>query len=265
MTRDEWLASDDPEAMLEFLDPGDEYKTIGVIIDSKRGRKFRLFACAVARRQGFMSWSSIRHAEMTAEGWPRSQLAWVVGDFQSTTLQEDARYAARQVAGLGWGILNSIGRVTQAEKADILRDTIGDPFADFPWDPAWVSRDAMMVAQAAYGERLKGVDSGDAGRSGITKQAIAVSVEHDTGVLDPQALRELSDCLEEAGCVGEVDCPGCVEILQPDRGGLWPCKACGAPSWLERGKITHPVLDHLRSPGPKYRGMWSLDLVLGKG
>jgi len=28
--------------------------------------------------------------------------------------------------------------------------------------------------------------------------------------------------------------------------------------------LPHPLLAHLRSPGKKYRGMWSLDIVLGK-
>jgi len=50
----------------------------------------------------------------------------------------------------------------------------------------------------------------------------------EDGTLDNARLAVLSDALEEAGC---------------DHAGL---------------------LSHLRSPGPHYRGMWSLDLVLGK-
>lgn len=49
-----------------------------------------------------------------------------------------------------------------------------------------------------------------------------------SGELDPARLAILSDALEEARCDDEA------------------------------------ILLHLRSPGPHYRGMWSLDLVLGK-
>jgi hypothetical protein len=46
--------------------------------------------------------------------------------------------------------------------------------------------------------------------------------------LDPARLAVLADALEEAGCSG------------------------------------HPVLEHLRDPGPHVRGCWAVDLVLAK-
>ncbi len=33
-----------------------------------------------------------------------------------------------------------------------------------------------------------------------------------------------------------ADCPSCVEILTPGRGGCWPCFTCGANGWSERTK-----------------------------
>ena len=49
-----------------------------------------------------------------------------------------------------------------------------------------------------------------------------------SGELDPARLAVLADALEEAGCT------------DPD------------------------LLDHLRGPGPHYRGCWVIDLLLGK-
>jgi hypothetical protein len=70
----------------------------------------------------------------------------------------------------------------------------------------------------------------------------------------------LADALEDAGCptrvcprcFGEPErCPDCVG--QPD--GCHPKPDCWVP---------HPILAHLRSPGPHARGCHVLDLILGK-
>lgn len=43
-----------------------------------------------------------------------------------------------------------------------------------------------------------------------------------------------ADWLDENA--GEVPCPSCVAILSPNSGGCWPCRACGANEWSERGR-----------------------------
>lgn len=42
--------------------------------------------------------------------------------------------------------------------------------------------------------------------------------------------------------------------------GYRRCQACN-----ETGRVPHPLLAQMRSEGPHYRGMWSLDLLIGKG
>lgn len=120
------------------------------------------------------------------------------------------------------------------------------------------------------------------------------------GTLDPDRLAVLSDALEEAGLEGER-CPAECEggWLVRNNGGAFRCGVCHGT-----GRIPHPLLAHLRqtkeeyltshnfSAGdcrecgmtyaehmarkypedrcirrrtlPHYRGMWSLDLILGK-
>jgi len=86
------------------------------------------------------------------------------------------------------------------------------------------------------------------------------------GVLKRDSLLVLSDALEEAGCPAEERVPspfeychrcgntGKVKVTNCDYSGWQDC------DWCNR-KRPHPLLAHLRSPGPHYRGCWALDLV----
>jgi hypothetical protein len=92
------------------------------------------------------------------------------------------------------------------------------------------------------------------------------------GLLDPVRLSILADALEEAGCPMEVECRKCrgkghfnkgdgesntcEEEQREFRTGSVPCNGTG--------RIVHPLLAHLRGPGPHARGCWALDLILGK-
>ncbi len=69
----------------------------------------------------------------------------------------------------------------------------------------------------------------------------------DSGHLDSARLAVLSDALEEAGC------PAFETVSVPVAQGV-----------DTRVSVPHPLLSHLRSPGPHVRGCWALDLVLGK-
>lgn len=88
------------------------------------------------------------------------------------------------------------------------------------------------------------------------------------GALDPFRLALLADALEEAGCVGHVENPcfpcgghGTEMQAAPDRGPAPKCSFCGGKGWRD---WPHPLLAHLRSPGPHVRGCWAVDVILGK-
>ena len=100
-----------------------------------------------------------------------------------------------------------------------------------------------------------------------------------SGLLSHDRLRVLSDALEEAGCHGE-ECELCDG--RGHRGkcrrcrGIWTrpagstCPMCPG-STLERaacecvnGIVPHPLLAHLRDPGPHCRGCWIIDLLTGR-
>jgi len=150
----------------------------------------------------------------------------------------------------------------------------------------WITPEVLSLATAAYEERGNPCpvsfrhpphDYCDGSPSGERTS---------DGTLDPFRLVLVADALEEAGCPtgGELaikkvtaghECPVC------GGRGYWrsgvhfdhqmKCSRCDARAWdpgedyvYQEKTPPHPVLANLRSPGPHYRGMWSLDLVLGK-
>jgi hypothetical protein len=106
----------------------------------------------------------------------------------------------------------------------------------------------------------------------------------ENGRLDPEQLLVLTDALEEAGCPTDVPCLKCTPNFKTKNGyGLgWVqghdsagyfnlgCDSCGGSGLLGHGgkegtgRVANPLLTHLRSPGPHFRGCWALDMVLGK-
>lgn len=74
---------------------------------------------------------------------------------------------------------------------------------------------------------------------------------------DWDTLFVLADALEEAGCPAEA----CERDPSHRRTRCehTTCAEC------ESTIVPHPLLAHLRGPGPHVRGCWALDLVLGKG
>lgn len=64
--------------------------------------------------------------------------------------------------------------------------------------------------------------------------------------------------LNSEGCSdgGPCDNPDCLAI---SRTVSWQCARCKGT-----GRLPHPLLVSLRGAGPYYRGMWPLDLMLGK-
>lgn len=119
------------------------------------------------------------------------------------------------------------------------RDCVLGPEGGLPApESAWLAPDARSLARAAYEQRL------------------------EDGSLDPLRLAVLADCLEEAGCPAVERCAEC------DGHGLrWGRTADGSALVCSRcsfGKAPGPLLGHLRSEGPHFRGCRALDLVLGK-
>lgn len=92
----------------------------------------------------------------------------------------------------------------------------------------------------------------------------------DDGSLDPLTLSALADALEEAGCK-EQDagnwrrCHGCGELFVY----IHKYSACNSPGCDGEDSspaakwVAHPIVAHLRSPGPHVRGCLALDLVRG--
>jgi hypothetical protein len=154
----------------------------------------------------------------------------------------------------------------------------------------WLTPQVLSLARAAYEDRPGrkcehcgglGEFEADEFQPGGCCPMCRGTGRIDDGSLDPLALLALADALEEAGCVGEK-CGGC-----KGAGGHWRCPNChgewrgdvgpdcfvcghprldrhGCHSCAGNGRLPHPLLAHLRSPGPHVRGCWVLDLILGK-
>lgn len=140
----------------------------------------------------------------------------------------------------------------------------------------WFTPDVISLAQAAYEERettlAQCLNCSKPGRycgecHGSTKRSVC------TGRLDQFRLNMLADALEEAGVPpGEeveqdcADCKGSGMIAAPpgDIARRWPCDSCDMQGFV-KVYDANPILSHLRSRGPHYRGCWAIDLILGKG
>jgi hypothetical protein len=225
MTEAEWLACDEPMAMLRF------------VIGYAGERKLRLFACACTRllwdrlHEGVMR-EAIDVGERFADGlapWEEAQR--FVHDLHNLVVEygkgtgrnwfvdhSDDEKAALSGAISCVGHLHGLGKLpenrgyqdllpsTGRQQPRLLRDIFQHPFHPVAFSPKWRTRSSYEGARGAYAERLL-----------------------PGGELDPVRLADVAKALEEAGCSDLA------------------------------------LLGHLRSPGPHVRGCWALDLVLGKG
>ena len=185
--------------------------------------------------------------------------------------------------------------------AALLREVVGDPFAPVVlgsvildglkhgkgkgpstvWvDPDCVTPQVLSLAQAAYDERPgRLVDCPRCGGYSIGKLLACPDcqnrgrIRQDDGSLDPARLAVLSDALEEAGCPtagSQEEEPLLLLALHQcpcgnDRYARNYCIDCESIlSRLDELRKPHPLLTHLRSPGPHVRGCWALDVILGK-
>ena len=271
MTEAEWFACTDPQNMLKYL----------LREQLSSDRKFRLFACACIRSVWHLlsdprSRAAVEVAELFADGLAtRNDLdaagtaAWTAArDAPGVELLAAAWTASRTASVAASGA--AVRTAARDSRANILRDIIGNPFhpvtllqssrvvevrgesssdrfeTDESYCP-WITPLVMSLAVGAYEERGRkceacdGSGEVDNGDSQLHPCGVCRSVGTiDVGTMDNDRLAILGDALEEAmGDDGEVEVP-------------------------QTRRIPHPLFAHLRSKGPHYRGMWSLDLLLGK-
>jgi hypothetical protein len=155
----------------------------------------------------------------------------------------------------------------------------------------WLTPQVLTLARVAYEERPRrkcehcgglGEFEADEFQPGGCCPMCRGAGRIDDGSLDPLALLALADALEEAGA-GErcKECHGSgTYTVQATNPGLsaangygaattyseWRgCRHCGGDyNRKGTGSLPHPLLAHLRSPGPHVRGCHAVDLILGK-
>lgn len=198
MTEEEWLASEDPAAMLEALRKQNDRVGQGYDISD---RKLRMFACACLRAEphfprlrNAMIAQSLRLAEGHADGTiDAARLA--TGVFRhndSATWLYQAQAAACCWSCAAEGAVEVVSLATgsheeeEAEEssrrcADLLRDIFGNPFRPVGLSAGWLTGDVLALAHAAYDERSL-----------------------PSGHLDTARLTILSDALEDAGCADSI-------------------------------------------------------------
>lgn len=284
MTEQQWLSEKRADTLLAWrhemdqVNPPPRGRGWGMVGD----RKLLLWVAAVGRK---------------CPGWKGSIS---VGTAQDVEALADASDATIRSECYPPGLAESVSiRFGDAEwSADFLREIVGNPFrpatvwrtdkglhpirdGSIHLQESWLTPTVLSLAQAAYDERGaacafcygKGCFQTPNSYSECPRCLDATGKgtgRVDDGTLDPHRLAVLSDRLEEAGCPTEVICPSCDGTGQQGPCGLTDyyrnCYACWDDErYQRRGRIpAHPILTHLRSPGPHYRGMWSLDLVLGK-
>lgn len=300
MTEPEWLASEDPAAMLGWW-LGPVPNAINPAEKPSRDRKLRLYACACVRQV----WGRLTDAQRVSvvfaeqEPWHQSALGGVHPEF----LSQDAITTYTGHVGDAWAVnfvVQWLGAACEAEvasqapawlqrvmpfrtQAALLRDVVGNPFRPV------VLPEGRSRCPECVNERFTGYHGNDSiadafaiellnracntcnrdnkspvDRHGfvcvpcpwLTPDVVSLATaaydeRGEDGTLDPVRLAVLADALEEAGCCGVCSYGNGYDHRS--------CKACGGS-----GFVTHPLVEHLRSPGPHYRGCWALDCVLGR-
>ena len=211
--------TDDLRDLMDMVEPG---------LTTHRTRKWRLFACACARRvESLTSWNRARRTIETVEQFADGHVGWRqirelaeanVQNMESvdrlrTTNDGLARLAAMAVVyrahdGSAFDIIDWLtedaASATGNELAEtriqvvLIKDIFGNPFRPVPFEPSWHTSTVVALAEAIYADRAW------------------------------DRMPILADALEEAGCNDAR------------------------------------VLDHCRAYPVHARGCWVVDLVLGK-
>lgn len=246
MTEHEWLTCDDPQRMMTKVarrgvrrrdsEPGGSQ-------DWASARKLRLIACAFVRQVWHLlaarSRGMVEAAERMADGkitqgavYDASELAsQVCGEQYSAGMSNSDPLRLASLAAY-WcaphthrNAVDSCVMATTRYVADINEGPGAPSRADRMRAMANASR--CIIGNPYRPVTVPDFYTGD--RYTIHRLSLAAYEERTgNGHLDPARLAVLADALEEAGCSNE------------------------------------PILAHLRSPGPHWRGCWAVDLLTGK-
>jgi|AGTN01.2.fsa_nt_gi hypothetical protein len=259
MTEQEWLASEDPAAMLHFLNcgPGAPANPFRYVSD----RKLRLFGCAVCRlwpEPNEQLQQDISAAELAAEEGEGTG----VGVHTVAAIGRAHDIVAALIAH-GHGAAFGASKVPRWTYASLLRDIVGNPFRPKPELRRFVVAAKDMSAAALE----SGASEEEVWRSPwLTPPVLAVA----TAIYHQQMFDDLpilADALEEAGC-------GSVDLMAHLRGhsNFKPVDNDPTP-WEHRERADDSLAamiaefdKRLRSPDAivHVRGCWALDLILGK-
>ncbi len=258
MTSNDWHTSEDARFMLDVLQGPSQFGGSW----RRYCRKLRLFSCALWRgvaevllrdhsdTEDLVATATRMEAEaLVAEKF--AELSWRTvppRQYRKHPLFHwDGMVVARRVVNVG-----TTNLITEAGKADLLREVLGDPFCPVVREAHWLTPDVLSLTNYAY-------ESGDY-----------------------TTLQALADALEEAGCTHQ-------EVLRHLRGFDAPCETCevareagGVKTMLRISGFTisvngeslgptHlPGCVHCHGTGRKVvrkrhaRGCWVLDVILGK-
>lgn len=277
MNEAEWLASNDPQAMLEWIANPPMLAGYPVVIDGfehpgrPTDRKLVLFVAAVERER-WEAWSNdykeaatgidcdLGVMEAVADGRiPMARLIETSLPYRiaRTNPVECARDCVR---------VHNLPQ-DKPKWATLLRDILGNP-----WRPVVLDRPcercngtgSLTSRSGVAGAASNTCFACEAGRVGagdwFTPAVLSIAQEcYDTR--DFRSLPVAADALTDAGCPADVRCPACEGAGRMVNGVFDPsnCLVCE-----RRGRLPHPLLEHLRSPGPHVRGCWAVDLILGK-
>jgi hypothetical protein len=293
MNEAEWFSGSDPQTMMEFLRTaragGGTARYRSEVLLSNR--KLRFFACGCCRQvwdrlTDPRSRQAVEVAERYADGEATEE--------EFTAAQNDVDQAFRDLGNptrtwsverKAWWIVRScllgprqaVMEATKMElegspatQAALLRCLFGNP-----WRPVTVAHDgwkdpkSKIIADWRLEEKTVFWKS-DWKRllvwNGGTVPLLARAIYAERRWED---LPILADALIEAGCPEEERCRHCeasgyhryADFADgtPNYSDSAPCGWCGGD-----GRVPHPLLPHLRGPGPHAKGCWVVDLILGK-
>ena len=315
MNEQEWLASTDPQAMLEFL-AGSSFGPLGLAREEARipkpgDRKLRLFAVACCRQVWhLLTDERCRRCVEAAERYADDPSA-VLGPYYDDAAERFeeidnsghgelwwamvARHVCNRTddfsARVGGSIVRSLlrkDRIAPAALASLLRDIAGNPFRPVKLPPGericdscngtGKSRQSFCCRCDGRGWFLDGPCPWLTPSVRALAEALYAGRCETTGHLDPLGLRALADELELAGCPQEMECEETVDVpcsgcsgdgVVGTLGYTMACVFC-SPRHGVRGsgkqqttvsrRMPHPLLAHLREPGPHVRGCHVVDL-----
>ncbi len=260
MTEQEWLASEDPAAMVAYLESG--YQQLVTYARSPQvfsDRKLRRWVEACREAEGGGGWGS--------------------------DLSNPAELHA--TARLWAGTLVDPADIPPTLKAHLLREIFGNPFRPVHFVPGHYYYDALTpaaldLARCAYGEMCpecsgSGAVENDTGGNVGTKHCRTC---HGTGYTAPDwgILPVLADMLEENGCDSEdlllhlrgaERCPECLGKAHFPKSVFGPDPQISSTAYsssvvMVACKDCHGT-GHIPLRGPHVRGCWALELILGRG